>query len=152
MPADNVQFDDHPTAPQGPPSGFEPLFRTSPFLELIGPLFHRQDGNGLAIGLRIDQRHVNARGGAHGGVLMTLADIALGYSTAFSEDPPLHLTTASMAVDFAGGAREGDWVEARADIQKVGGRLAYANAYLYVNGKRIVRASGVFARSGERLS
>lgn len=142
----------HPPPPQAPPlpEGFEPLFRSSPFLDLIGPLYYRRDADGLTIGLRADGRHVNARGAVHGGVLMTLADIALGYTTGLSEDPPVLLTTASMTIDFAGGAKEGDWVEARADIQKVGGRLAFANAYLFVEGKRIVRASGVFARSGQR--
>lgn len=135
----------------GIPDGFEPLFRTSPFLELIGPLHHRRDEGGLTIGLRLDSRHVNARGAAHGGVLLTLADIALGYSMAFSEDPPLHMTTASMSVDFAGSANEGDWVTASTDIQKIGSRLAFANAYITVGDKRIVRASGVFARADKRL-
>jgi len=31
-------------------------------------------------------------------------------------------------------------------VQKVGGRLAFANAFLVVNGERIVRGSAVFAR------
>ena len=29
-----------------PPPGFEPLFRTSPFLETVGPLFYRKDADG----------------------------------------------------------------------------------------------------------
>ena len=36
-----------------PPAGFEPLFRTSPFLETIGPLFYRKDGDGFVVGLRV---------------------------------------------------------------------------------------------------
>ena len=56
-----------------PPPGFEPLFRTSPFLETVGPLFYRKDPErGLVIGLRIAEKHANARGIAHGGLLMTL--------------------------------------------------------------------------------
>ena len=50
-----------------PPPGFEPLFRTSPFLETVGPLFYRRDPDqGLIIGLRIAEKHANARGIAHG--------------------------------------------------------------------------------------
>ena len=56
-----------------PPAGFEPLFRTSPFLETIGPLFYRKDGDGFVVGLRVLAKHANARGGAHGGLLMTLS-------------------------------------------------------------------------------
>lgn len=128
------------------PLGFQPLFRTSPFLDLLGPFYFQQESGGLVIGLRIAPKHANARGLAHGGLLLTLADIALGYSTAHSETPPLSLTTAHLATDFAGGAKIGDWVEARVDIQRIGSRLVFANSYLSVGSERIVRASGVFAR------
>jgi len=51
-----------------PPPGFAPLFRTAPFLETVGPLFSRNDAAlGLVIGLRIAEKHANARGIAHGG-------------------------------------------------------------------------------------
>src|SRR5947199_9584531 len=132
-----------------PPTGFEPLFRSSPFLETVGPLFYRRDPErGLVIGLRIAEKHANARGFAHGGLLVTLADIALGYQTAFGQDPPAGLITANLTADFVGAAKIGDWVEAHVDVQRLGGRLAFANAYLVVDGERIVRASAVFTRAG----
>jgi acyl-coenzyme A thioesterase 13 len=135
-----------------PPAGFEPLFRSSPFLDTIGPLFYRKgDGGAFTVGLRILSKHANARGAAHGGLLLTLVDIALGYRTAFSQDPPVSLTTASVSADFFGAARLGDWVEAHVDVQKIGGRLAFAHAFLIVDGERIVRASAVFARNAEPL-
>jgi len=126
--------------------GFEPLFRTSPFLDALGPFYCRRGDGGLMIGLRIVPKHANARGLAHGGVLLTLCNIALGYSVAHSQDPPLTLTTAHISADFAGSARIGDWVESRADVQRIGGRLAFINVYLVVGSTRIVRASGVYMR------
>jgi acyl-coenzyme A thioesterase 13 len=129
------------------PDGFEPLFRTSPFLDAVGPFFYRKEQGTLVIGLRIAEKHGNARGTAHGGLLLTLADIALGYAAAFSEDPPLSLTTANISADFAGRAKPGDWLEAHVDIQKIGTRLVFANAYLVVGSERIARASAVFARN-----
>jgi acyl-coenzyme A thioesterase 13 len=131
-----------------PPTGFEPLFRTSPFLETVGPLFYRKEPDGgFVIGLRILPKHANARGGAHGGLLLTLLDIALGYRAAFSQDPPAGLTTTSITADFVGAPKLGDWVEAHVDVHKVGSRLAFANAFLVVNGERLVRASAVFSRA-----
>jgi acyl-coenzyme A thioesterase 13 len=44
----------------------------------------------------------------------------------------------------------GDWIEAHVDVHKVGGRMAFANCYIVRDGERIVHASGVFARSGDR--
>jgi hypothetical protein len=35
-------------------------------------------------------------------------------------------------------------------VHKVGGRLAFANCYIVRDAERIVHASGVFARSGDR--
>ncbi len=134
------------------PPGFEPLFRTSPFLETLGPFFFRRTPAGFVIGLRVEEKHSNARGTAHGGLLLTLADIALGYTAAFSEEPPLSLTTASLSTDFAGQAKIGDWVEAHVDIQKIGSRLVFANAYLVVGAERIARASAVFARNASALA
>ncbi len=77
---------------------------------------------------------------------MTLADVALGYATAFSTQPPAKLLTTTLTTDFAGAARVGDWLESRVEIQQLGSRLAFANCYLLVGGRRIVRASAVFVR------
>jgi acyl-coenzyme A thioesterase 13 len=134
------------------PAGFEALFRSSPFLDLVGPFYYRKDSGGLVIGLRIAAKHANARGTAHGGLLLTLADIALGYAAAFSDEPPLSLTTAHIDADFAGTAKVGDWVEASVDIQRIGSRLVFANAYLSIRDERIVRSSAVFARNAGALN
>ena len=126
------------------PAGFQPLFRISPVAELIGPVYSRGSGSDLSIGLWAQQKHCNLRGTVHGGVLAALADIALGYTLAFSSDPPAGYVTANLSIHYAGSAKVGDWLEARTDIQRQGGRAAFANCYIYVGEQRIVRASGVF--------
>ncbi len=131
----------------GVPDGFRPLYRTSPLLDLLGPFYSRGEGEELVLGVRVAAKHANARGFAHAGLLLALADVALGYAAAFSEDPPAPLVTASLTADFVGSGKVGDWVEARVDVQRVGKRMAFANAYLHTGGKRIVRASAVFARA-----
>jgi uncharacterized protein (TIGR00369 family) len=130
------------------PEGFKPLFRTSPYIELVGPLYSRGEAAELTLGLRAERKHCNMRGTVHGGVLATLADIALGYAMAFSTTPPTGLVTANLSLDFAGAAREGDWLEARVDIQKQGSRLAFGNCYITRGEERIVRASAVFLVAG----
>jgi acyl-coenzyme A thioesterase 13 len=131
------------------PEGFTPLFRSSPFLNIIGPVYGKGEGADLIIGLRIAQKHTNARGIAHGGVLATLADIALGYCLAFYTNPPQSLVTTNLTLDFAGSAKLDDWLEVKVDIQKSGSRLAFANAYITVGEQRIVRASAVFLVAGK---
>ena len=127
------------------PEGFEPLFRTSPFLDLLGPLYNKKTEHCLVIGLKVQQKHCNARELVHGGVFSGLADIALGYNAAFQSEIPTAMVTASLTVDYAGSAKLNDWIEVHTDIQKIGKSLAFANCYFTVREKRIVRASGVFS-------
>ncbi len=131
------------------PREFRPLFRTSPLLDLIGPLYCRGEGVDLVIGLLAEAKHCNARGTVHGGILATLADVALGYTMAFSSTPPANLVTANLTLDFAGTAKIGDWLEAHVDVQKQGSRLSFANCYISMNEQRIVRASAVFLVAGQ---
>jgi acyl-coenzyme A thioesterase 13 len=75
-----------------------------------------------------------------------MADVGLGYHMAMSQDPPVRATTVSMSADFIGSAGVGDWLEAHVEMSQLGGRLAFANAYLMVGEKRVARVSGVFLR------
>jgi uncharacterized protein (TIGR00369 family) len=127
------------------PAGFTPLFRSSPFLDLLGPIYNQQSDGGLIIGLHAEQKHCNARGLVHGGVLSSLADVALGYNSAFTQEPPTPLVTSNLAIDYAGTAKLGDWISIETDVQKVGKSLAFANCYFFVESKRIARASAVFS-------
>ena len=128
----------------GIPEGFTPLFRSSPFLDLLGPLYNKKTTDNLVIGFRCEQKHCNARGTVHGGVFSSVADVALGYNAAFSGDKPVPMVTASLTIDYVGAAKLGDWVEVNTDVQKVGSSMAFANCYFIVDNKRIARASGVF--------
>ena len=120
----------------------------SPFNALVGPLYERRDADAVSIGLQIDQKHTNSRGICHGGVLATLADLALGYAMLARSGDKGSFLTAHLSVDYAGAAKTGDWLESKVEIQRVGARLAFANCYLMANGKPIVRASAIFARDG----
>src|SRR6185295_15600148 len=123
----------------GPAEGFKPLFRSSPVIDLIGPVYSKGEGADLVLGLRVEQKHCNMRGTLHGGILATLADVALGYAIAFSSKPPTGLVTANLTLDFAGTAKIGDWLEAKVDVQKKGSRLAFANCYISVGDGRRAR-------------
>ena len=130
------------------PEGFEPIGRLSPFNSLVGPLYQRRRGDEVSIGVQIEEKHTNSRGICQGGALATLADLALGYSMAAKVGGPAGaFVTAHLAIDYAGAARPGDWVQSEVEIQRIGSRLAFANCYLVAGGKRIVRASAIFARA-----
>ena len=134
------------------PAGFKPFGRISPFTEMLGPLHSKGEGYQLVIGLRAERKHCNTRGYVHGGVLATLADTSMGYTIAFLHAPPKSLVTASLTIDYADSASEGDWLESHVDVLKMGSRLAFANCYIVAGSERIARASAVFAVPIERKS
>jgi uncharacterized protein (TIGR00369 family) len=129
------------------PEGFGPLPRNSPFLDMVGPVYCRRSEQGLELGMRVETRHCNSRGLVHGGLLATIADLTLGYNTgaAGTNDEHGKLITASLNIDFVASAKIGDWLSATAEVVSRGKRLGFANCYIAVEGKRVARASGVFA-------
>jgi uncharacterized protein (TIGR00369 family) len=135
---------EQPAGAAEPPTGFVRHSRSSPFVELIGPLYSQGTGMDLCLALRIDGRHLNGTGTVHGGVLATLADLAIGYAVASSTEPPIPLTTSSVTVNLSGMARPGDVIITRSSLQHRGSRVMLANCELAVGSRTIATASAVF--------
>ena len=134
---------------QTPPGGFELHEARSAFMDHNGPVYRKGTGHDLVMGTFITEKHANHSGVAHGGFLATLADAAMGYAYATLTDPPGGALTIHLAIDYSGVARLGDWVESKVDIQREEGRIKFLNVFLVCNGKRIARASGIFAGNRE---
>ena len=126
------------------PAGFEPPRRTSPFLDLIGPVYTRTTERGILLGLRARAEHLNTRGFVHGAVLAALLDVVCGRNCAALTEYP-GLVTVSLTVDYVAAARDGDWLEASAEVTRAGRRLAFADGRVDAEGKPVAKASGVFA-------
>lgn len=126
------------------PKGFRKLTRKSPFLEPIGPIYRKDVPPELILGLRIEQRHTNARGYVHGGLISTIADIALGYALTLHDTPPDSAVTVSLTTDLFGAAKIGDWLEVRAVAKRVGGNLAFSAGDVTADGQPVAQAHAVF--------
>lgn len=126
------------------PTGFEPWLPSSPFMTHLaeqGPLYRRDADCVLA--MRVELAHTNMHAIAHGGLLATLADSALGYTIA--QRAHLSVVTVQMSVDYLNPVKPGDWLEAHVRIDKQGRRLIYANCLLQVEDRVMLKANAVFA-------
>lgn len=126
------------------PPGYEPLFRTSPFLDTTGPYFYKPLNESFVVGMLVEPKHANVSGTVHGGLVATLADVSLGYATAMSQEPPIRMTTTNLGVNYVGVAKVGDWLEAKVTVVRVGSRLAFANALITVSGAPVATAQATF--------
>jgi uncharacterized protein (TIGR00369 family) len=130
------------------PDGFVPFEDQGPFLEHTGPVHFRRDGDDLVFGLRAEPRHTNHRGTVQGGVLSTFADFTLGRAIEADADDDRDRATVSLTVDYLKPVRPGDWIEARARVDRVGGTLAFADCTLTVQESEVVRARAVWVVAG----
>jgi acyl-coenzyme A thioesterase 13 len=127
------------------PDGFEPILLESPFLELVGPFYYKREGNRLIVGMRVTKKHCNSMGFAHGGLLSTLGDLAIGLDVVIPGQRLKPTVTVNLSIDFLKSAKLDDWLEAAVEIQKAGTSLVFGNTYIYANGARIARISGIYA-------
>jgi acyl-coenzyme A thioesterase 13 len=125
--------------------GFSPLPRQSPYVSnAVGPLFQRREAERLIVGLRVTERHANARGLAHGGLLSTVADIALGHALRADTRDSVPVTV-GITIDFLSPVRIGTWLEVHTAIHRIGARLGFSSAELRVHEQLVARAIGTFA-------
>jgi uncharacterized protein (TIGR00369 family) len=127
-----------------PSTGFVPYRRTSPYLEMIGPVYESGTDPSVA-GLRIDQRHTNSRGFVHAGVLVAVVDTVMGHACERALGDGTRLTTVSITSDFLAPARGGQWLEVIAAVRRSGRRLSFASCGVTTSdGTAVLSASGVF--------
>ncbi|MNG08472.1 Thioesterase superfamily protein [compost metagenome] len=100
----------------------------------LGTLYRRDADSVLA--LRVNEAHTNMHGMAHGGLLATLADSALGHTIA--QQLQVSVVTVQMSVEYLNAVKPGDWLQAHVRIDKQG-RL------LQVEGRVMLKANAVFA-------
>ena len=129
------------------PDGFAPIESHSHFGCRNGPLFERSDSDGVwQRGIRIMEKHVNAGGFCHGGMLMTMADIVLARGVITVAPHPF--VTMRMTTDFIGTAMLGEWVAGSARVSRKTGSMVFVEGELTaVKGEKrrvILTASGIF--------
>ncbi|MEP3226172.1 MAG: PaaI family thioesterase [Parasphingorhabdus sp.] len=127
------------------PDGFLPAKFSTGFLDVAGPYFTREDDDHIAVGMRITEAHLNGIDVAHGGVLTTLADVALSYQLFVSEKPRLPIATINLNTNFLAGAKLGEWVVAHAHIDRKGKRTAYCHGEIVAADRLLMTMTGVFA-------
>lgn len=127
-----------------PPDGFVAYARSSPYLDLIGPLYESTTDPAV-VRLQVDARHTNARGFLHAGVLVAVADVLMGHTAHRAGPPEAALVTVSLTSDFPGSAQSGDWVDGHADVVRRGRQFAFTRCTFTANHRLVLSASGVFA-------
>ena len=131
------------------PDRYQPHTRRSPLTDPWEPLLAREMADAVDLGLEVREAHCNARGFAHGGLISSLADNAMGLSAVRlarrrPEAEKASAVTVTLSVDFIDAAHMGDFIEFRPTVLKVGRTLAFCDCQVVCGERLIARASASF--------
>jgi uncharacterized protein (TIGR00369 family) len=139
--------------PAAPPTGFKLAPLNEGFLNLVGPIYARAEKNRtLTLALRATAAHANRYGLVHGGLLATLADVAIGMNLARVTETVETTLTLNLSLDFVSSAKDGEWIETRVTLSKESGRVRFGECRVQVGEKLIVRGSAVFYVPDNRIA
>jgi acyl-coenzyme A thioesterase 13 len=133
------------------PAGFSPVFAEAGFNKYVGPVWRADDGSHFRLTVR--EVHLNGGGAVHGGMLMALADIAMGKTVqlALAGDGQRAMTV-SLSCDFIGAVKLGETIVTRVSITRRTRSIVFVTATLEVGERTVLTATGlwkVLGTSGE---
>lgn len=98
----------------------------------------------LKVTLPIEPLYLNSVGIVHGGIICSLADIAMGNTFGVDENNKQTIVTADMNTTFLKGAK-GKYLIADSTIIKKGKRLSHVDCIIYdENNDVVAKAKGIF--------
>lgn len=114
----------------------------------VGPLYVRGGDGRRTFGFRVQDHHTNGLQNAHGGMLMTVADVAWGSLLSFERS--VFWVTVRLSCDFLSSAKLGDWVEAGSDLLHRDGDLYTLRGRVWTGERTLITGRGVFKAVGAR--
>lgn len=132
-------------APTDIPAGFRPFPALGGFIEQVGPLYLRHEGELVQLGFRVEQRHANPMGICHGGMMASFCDMLLPLSVQrkSAEVGMRFLPTINLQIDYLGAAAVGAWVQGEAQVLRVTRTMVFAQGLVTADGANAARVSGI---------
>lgn len=108
-------------------------------LTLLGPGY-------AELSVEAGEKHTNPMGKVHGGLIMSIADAAMGNAI---RSLGITAVTADCSVSFPGAAQLGERITAAGKVSKAGKSLLFAEAQVFAKDKMIGQSKGTFYRIGD---
>ena len=123
----------------------EPPKSSGPFARLLGVQVVSESDDAVELSLEAGVDHERDGGILHGGLIMSLLDMAMAGSVARTLEPGQSTASVSITTDFLRPAGRGRLV-ARGKLVRRGATMAFPVGELYdATGKLVARATGVWA-------
>lgn len=124
------------------PSGYVALDWRRGFVNQIGPLYRRALDGAYSMGFRVEEHHTNGMRNAHGGMLMSFADMAWGHVV--SVETSSYWVTVRLTIDFLSSAHLDDWVEGASEVLSRENDLYVIRGRVWTGDRTLMTGTGVF--------
>lgn len=124
------------------PEGYVALEWRRGFVRQIGPLYRRPHNGAFTMAFRVEEHHTNGMSNAHGGMLMSFADMAWGHVV--SVETSSYWVTVRLTLDFLSSARLGDWVEGGGEVLSTADDLFVVRGKIWSGDRLLMTGTGVF--------
>jgi uncharacterized protein (TIGR00369 family) len=129
-------------APPLPLEGYTIYDPTDPYENHAGPFFWREREDGAHhFVVKAEARHCNRHGIVHGGLMMTMIDLAMVVSA--KQDWEEILVTVSLNSEFVAAGQQGEIVEAVGEVVRRTRSLAFVRGRVFVGDRTLLAASAV---------
>jgi uncharacterized protein (TIGR00369 family) len=125
------------------PDGYSEIVMENPFLDLVGPIYGRDNEGRIEIGMYADDRHKNPGGVVHGGLLMTLVDNLMG-ATIHHTVGARYAATVSLNCDFLSATQPGEWISGIGTITRHTRSMVFIRGDIKANDRLVMSATGIF--------
>jgi uncharacterized protein (TIGR00369 family) len=115
----------------------------SPFGELIGPNYLKEENGVERYGFVVETKHLNRSNGLHGGMASAYLDMSLARTIATTQKLP-HIATIHLGIEYIDVARVGDFVEVKAEIVRATRSVVFVRGSLVAGDRVIAIADGVW--------
>ncbi|MGY4826992.1 PaaI family thioesterase [Sphaerotilaceae bacterium SBD11-9] len=148
-----MQPSDTPSTGGEMPASYQRHTRRSPLTDPWEPLFAREAGGAVQLALVVREAHCNSRGFAHGGLVSSLADNAMGLTVGCvartrPDNEKASAVTVALALDFIDSAQVGECLEFHPQVLKLGRTLAFAECRVVCGERLVARANATFRLLG----
>jgi acyl-coenzyme A thioesterase PaaI-like protein len=124
------------------PEGYSLLDWRRGFGRQVGPLYRRVTAAGATMAFRVEEHHTNGKLNAHGGMLMTFADMAWGQIV--SIETSSYWVTIRLMCDFLSSARLGEWVEGGGEVLSTDDGMFVVRGKIWTGERTLMTGTGVF--------
>ncbi len=118
------------------------------FLGLVGPVLERWQDDRLELGFSASDKHRNKIGVVQGGMLVTLADRAMGVA-AYVAVGKRRVATIQLDTHFLAAAAVEEFIVARPEIIRVTRSVVFVEARVATNDRTLVSAKGIWKILGD---